>query len=131
MHRLALDRVEAGVQRPDRGIDAELRLPPAHEHVAEDGEAVAAGQSRLLQGRPLPLRGHFVKRHIQPPRVMVGQVLGQAIQGRADGPLVAIADHAAVRLLDLGCVRREHDRAADAQPRPGQRAAAAPPRWTR
>ena len=94
LHRLPLHGVETGVQRPDFGVHAELRLPHAYQHVAQDGKAVAAGRAGCSQGDPLPLDGHLVERHVQPPGLVVGQVLGQPFQGHADRRFAALADDA-------------------------------------
>ncbi len=46
------DSLRDAVQRPDGRIDAELRLPHAQQHVAQDRKAVAAEHAGLLQAPP-------------------------------------------------------------------------------
>ncbi len=121
----ALHGVEARVQRPQRRAKAEFRPPQAHKHVAQHRRAVAAGRAGLLQRRPLPLGRHLVERQVQPPGLVIGQLLGHPIQRHRDRPLVTLANHAAMRRAVLGRGGREDDRAAHAQPGPGQRSAAA------
>ena len=114
LDRLALHGIQRMVQRPDFRIEAKLRLPHAHQHVAQDGKAVAAGGPRLVQRRALPLQCHVVKGNVQPPAAWIVGLLGQAFQGHANRPLAALADYAASGRLGVGFLGRKHDWTADA-----------------
>ena len=96
LHGVELHLIERAVQRPDGPVDAKLRLPLAEQHVAQDRRAVAAEHAGLLQGGPLPLRGHFVERDVDPPGVVFAQFVRQAVEGHGDRDFIAFADHAAV-----------------------------------
>ncbi len=84
LHGIELHLVERTVQCPHGPIDAELRLPPAEQHVAEDRRAVAAEHAGLFQGGPLPLRGHFVESNVDPPGVVLAQFVRQAVDRDGD-----------------------------------------------
>ena len=96
LHGIELHLVERAVQRPDRPLDAELRLSPAQQHVAKDRRAVAAEHAGLLQGGPLPLRGHFVESNVKPPGVVLAEFVGQAVEGDGNRHFAALADHASI-----------------------------------
>ena len=125
LHGIELHLVERTVQRRHGPIDAELRLPLAQQHVAEDRRAVAAEHAGLFQGGPLPLGGHFVESDVDPPGVVLAQFVRQAVDRDGDRGLASLADHAAIGKLGAVLVRRKDHGAADVQAGPGQRPAAA------
>ena len=113
LHGIDLRLVERAVQGADGRIDAEFRLPHAQQHVAEDGAAVAAEHAGLFQRGPLPLRGHLVEGRVEPPDIVVAQLVGQAVEGDGDRGLAPLANDAAIGKLGAVFVRRKDHRAAD------------------
>ena len=78
---LLLGRIEPGVEGGQVVAGKELRLSLGEEHVAEVRQPLAAGGACSLQGGLLPGGCDFVVGEIEPPLVVIVEVLGGSPEG--------------------------------------------------
>jgi len=74
-------------------------LPLAQEDVAKLGQPLAPSGSGLLHGRLLPGSGDFVAGKIEPPRVVLAKVVGNAAEGNFHQRAATLADDAVIRVV--------------------------------